>query len=247
MEKILENGSLLLAQVSKMNDGRESKTVGGNLFATCFSHGLPESVAMWNTYGIPRHDAVRLCFDGRIVRKFLDGKFGPFRCRALDKNRAFIENIPPDKIELTMADIAYASLNERYSRYRDIRYIVLGEDGNDKNLLDGHFAGYVKMEGWNYERETRLLLKLKNCVVPGLAYISIDFSAAVDFRKSSFNVCPVVLGPWAKPGKLEELKLRGLKVGKSAFTGYLDNLKTICSKCEDVCRKKCKCKHKDAL
>lgn len=250
LQRICDNGKLFLSPVAKMNDGKEAKMVPDNMFAACFSYGSAESVAMWNTYGIPRRDAVRLCFDGALMRRLLDGDFGPLKCQALNKDRTAICDIPPEKVKVTLVDIAYASVDGKYCRYRDRRCIVIDEKGRDQNLLGSKFAGYVKMEGWSYEREARLLLTVaEDYVVPDISHVAVDFSGVVKGITANTKIhgeYPILFGPWATPDKCEELAKQRLKVGKSAFTGYLDNLKTVCDKCGEACRRKCRCKHKDA-
>ena len=156
MDKILANGMLFLSRVGKMNDGKEADTMPDNIFAACFSASGTESVAMWNTYGIPRRDAVRLCFDGCLVRKFLDGKFGVLKCHARNKDGIVIDEIPPEKVELKMFDVIYASTGGKHFQYREKHCTVTDENGKALNLLRGKFAGYAKMCGWSYEREVRL-------------------------------------------------------------------------------------------
>ena len=250
MDKILANGMLFLSRVGKMNDGKEADTMPDNIFAACFSASGTESVAMWNTYGIPRRDAVRLCFDGCLVRKFLDGKFGVLKCHARNKDGIVIDEIPPEKVELKMFDVIYASTGGRHFQYREKHCTVTDENGKALNLLRGKFAGYAKMCGWSYEREVRLLLTLKkDYVVPDMEKVSIDFSGVVKCMKTNkliYKAYPILLGPWTIPSKRDELAKRKLKVGKSLFTGYLDNLKTVCDKCTKSCMAKCKCAHKYA-
>ena len=250
MDKILANGMLFLSRVGKMNDGKEADTMPDNIFAACFSASGTESVAMWNTYGIPRRDAVRLCFDGCLVRKFLDGKFGVLKCHARNKDGIVIDEIPPEKVELKMFDVIYASTGGKHFQYREKHCTVTDENGKALNLLRGKFAGYAKMCGWSYEREVRLLLTLKkDYVVPDMEKVSIDFSGGVKCMKTNkliYKAYPILLGPWTIPSKRDELAKRKLKVGKSLFTGYLDNLKTVCDKCTKSCMAKCKCAHKYA-
>ena len=248
MDKILANGMLVLSRVGKMNDGKEADTMPDNIFAACFSASGTESVAMWNTYGIPRRDAVRLCFDGCLVRKFLDGKFGVLKCHARNKDGIVIDEIPPEEVELKMFDIIYASTGGKHFQYRENHCTVTDGNGKALNLLRGRFAGYAKMCGWSYEREVRLLLTLKKgYVVPDIEKVSIDFSGVVKCLKNNkliYKAYPILLGPWTIPSKRDELTKRKLKVGKSLFTGYLDNLKTVCDKCTTM--ENCTCAHKHA-
>ncbi len=236
LEKMLANGMLFLSRVSEMNDGKEAKTVPRNVFAACFSYGGAESVAMWNTYGIPRKEAVRLCFDGRLMRQFLDGKLGPLKCQARNKDGDVIDDIPPEKVELTMADIIYATNGKKHFQYREKHCAVIDEKGRALNLFGKRFAGYVKMFGWSYEQEIRLLLTLKKgYIIPGLEKISIDFRGVVkciNSNKKIYNRVPILLGPWTEPSRKTNLLKRKLKVGTSVFTGCLDRLKIVCDKCK---------------
>ena len=236
LEKMLANGMLFLSRVSEMNDGKEAKTVPGNVFGACFSSGGAESVAMWNTYGIPRKDAVRLCFDGRLMRKFLDGKFGDLKCQARNKDGDVIDDIPPEKVEMTMTDIVYATTGKKYFQYREKQCSVIDENGKALNLLGTRFAGYVKMCGWSYEREIRLLLTLKRgYIIPCMEKISVDFSGVIKCIKRNrkiYKQFPILLGPWTEPSRKAKLLERKLKVGSSIFTGYLDRVKTACDKCK---------------
>ena len=140
MDKILANGMLFLSRVGKMNDGKEADTMPDNIFAACFSASGTESVAMWNTYGIPRRDAVRLCFDGCLVRKFLDGKFGVLKCHARNKDGIVIDEIPPEKVELKMFDVIYASTGEKHFQYREKHCTVTDGKGKSLNLLGGQIC-----------------------------------------------------------------------------------------------------------
>lgn len=251
LEKILTSGRLFLSRVDEMNDGREKETVPSNMFAACFSSGSTESVAMWNTYGIPRKYAVRLCFDGRLIRKFLDGKLGARKYYAVDKSGKVIDDIPLEKVKLSMSDIVYVSKDEKYFQYREDHCTVLGDKGVARKLLRGKLKGHVKMGGWSYEREVRLLLSVnRDYIVPGMKYIAIDFSGVIKCLKANKKIhkeYPILLGPWTVPGTKDKLSKRKMKVDMSVFSGYLDNLKTICDKCEERCAKKCKCEQNEAM
>lgn len=248
LEKMLKFGELWFSPPRDMNDGFEGGRMTNNIFIACFSYGREESVAMWNTYGIPRREAVRLCFDGIRMRQILEGRFGPLRCWAKDKNGNTLEAIPPEKIELFIQDVAYSTDSKSALRYRDDLIKIIDENGCIVKPLSKRMATYVKMGGWRYEKEVRLVLKLEpQHKIPDIARVAMDFNGVIESVRRKRKIAgefPITLGPWIGSSQKDKLQQRGLCAQLSDFAGYLDNLRTICDKC-DV-KHKCKCKHKCA-
>lgn len=251
LEKMLKSNQLWLSSLERMNDGNEAKLrTAKSTFAVCFSFGREESVAMWNTYGIPRREAVRLCFDGVLFRKWLTARQKDEKPHlAMDFDGNLIDKIPACFVTIRLQDIAYAVGDKGNILYRE-ELITVVDKGKQIKAKSSRLASFVKMGGWSYEREVRLVVKIAdNYTVPDMAYVALDFSPVMKclLRKRKIqNEYPIVVSPWASTGKKELMKKNKLLVRESSFTGSLDNLKTICDKCDVKTKACCKCRHKGA-
>lgn len=173
---------MLLSPADKMNDKVE-KGWGKNVFMTCFSYSKYEDVAMWMNYGKRSPDAVRVRIDGDAVaawfRDHRKNKREIFAAEEDGRGGFIYEPLSPDRIaSIELADVAYVihgklmtgrhwgniEYGRRFYRVEDEAGgfnwsddIYDGDPGKDNPDLPAFF----KKRGWGYERETRLVITLK--------------------------------------------------------------------------------------
>ena len=251
LEKMHNNNQVWLSSLGRMNDGKEAVlATAKSTFAMCFSYGREESVAMWNAYGIPRRDAVRLCFDGVLLRKWLDEKLKDMRpYLAVNAEGTPIDEIPARYVTIRLQDVAYAAGRNENIVYRN-DLITVVEKGKQIKSLSPKLASFVKMGGWSYEREVRLVVKISNdYIVPDISYMVLDFGPVMKClweKRMIREEHPIVTSPWASTGKAKFMRDQKLLARESFFAGYLDNLRTICDKCDAKIKACCTCEHKGA-
>lgn len=150
---IIENRSIWLGSTDHMNDYLEGEfiqsTAGRTMHFTCFSK-VEENLAMYKMYG-PAPDGVMLEISYETASKIRDA------IPSTDNDKKFVSIVrngvmTDEKIE---ADVYWAEVC-----YKDLHTDTLrvGRNENDnirRPLTIQQLAGYVKLYGWEYEKEVR--------------------------------------------------------------------------------------------
>ena len=218
MMKPVDNGSckgkrvMLLSSAARMNDGIEQKW-GERVFFTCFSYSKYEDVAMWMNYGRKSPDAIRVRFDAEEVVnwycKHRDKKIGIHRVKKVSDDSFDYSALNPDEIEsIQLSDVAYV-IDEKLMNEKHRGNIEYGRDflrvegdgigfrwtndvfaGNPRNTIS-NLPPFFKKRGWGYERETRLVVTLKEGVrVPNR--LAIEFDEVFDRLSMSRLGCDAI-------------------------------------------------------
>ncbi|MCR5839351.1 MAG: metallophosphoesterase [Kiritimatiellae bacterium] len=249
------NRLLLLTKAINTNDKIEQGW-GKNVFLACFSYSRYESVAMWANYGKRSPEAVMIRFDGNAIRDWMPADKSDCELFAVsEKNGAFCyKKINPEDVEsVKLVDVAYV-LPERMARGRRMWgnveysrrfYRVPGEDGT-LEWSDAIYEGrqdetrrkllpYFKKRGWSYERETRLIVTLKDKDT-NIERVAVEFNGPFAKLAAELKYNPeraVVTGPWYDVLKSPKSKIEGVglnQVGKSDYVNEV-NLLDKCAKC----------------
>ena len=244
---------LLLTKASKTNDKVE-KGWGDNVFLACFSYSRYEDVAMWANYGKRLPDAVRIRFDGRVVKDWYERhKHGEGLFSVTEKDGKFrFAAIDPVSVEsVKLVDVAYVIPSKMMGRrmwgnveYSRRFYHVIDSDDSIKwsdsvyeGCQDKNLRPYFKKRGWAYERETRLVVTLKEAS-PDVDRIGISFTEPFrrfgeELRDPGFRTRAVISGPWYGLGDIPKTKILGIglsDVGKSDYVSEI-NLLDKCANC----------------
>jgi len=214
---ILERKEFRLGCVSRFNDKLDTKQFGdeSNLYyALCFSTGVNENLALWYLYAGMDGRGARIRLTKSIVRKLIDNARLSL-CEIIRNEKG--EEISCEKVldltnsvdvELKFKDVLY-SLIDSQSHGVKLKYNTM----TNYNISQQEFNSYRKknrgfMKGliWYYEKETRLLAKLKGSAAElvlntGKEYViqlgfddTIYKNIAVDFAPEISDISSVVEG-----------------------------------------------------
>ena len=182
IDMIIGGKALMLGRVGKWNDrhDREKFEKQKEMFAFCFATGSHENLPMWQIYSGCKLQGGRVQFNKWAIKKLVeDGRFEIWEEETY-KNRL---NKPGKKYEpyVLKADEMYKVFHdvvytERKGNYYNIKYnnsfvTEIPREEFDKYMgseingwHDGH-EGFEKELIWFYEKETRLIVQLKDGVL----------------------------------------------------------------------------------
>ncbi len=199
IEKILDSGYFFLTQGNSrsLNDQHEwckkgKKEYWNRLYIGSFSYRKTESVPMWELYGKPHNETIRI----ELSNNFMNDWIKKLDCYAVNKNKVNTkELLEINKSSLT--DIMYIEQNDK-------EQILCWHDNEDrlhksiKNIgfdEDPQLTGYEKNIGWDYEYEVRLMVELRKnedfCGYPSRIAVKIpdDFNDNIKIITGPYFSC----------------------------------------------------------
>ena len=234
-----------------MNDEND-KGCGKRIYFTSFSFGPPENISMWTNYGIPNEEAVRIKIpeNGMLswIKDFEDGKI---RVYGVDSD----DSLKPisAKAHLKMVDVAYWSKKEVGRNAEDPNEGIFFYDydkyrlkaGTDVNQLMEKWPYLFKEFGWNYERETRLVLEFDEDMADRYKRVAVPFDDPFHIIDVSFSDL-VMQGPWFDSTRIPESKAAGHSLSEAKQSRYIGsvNMRSVCDACSKKKKDKCKCPYK---
>ena len=238
---------LHLGAAINMNDESDKKC-GKGVYFTSFSFGPPENISMWTNYGIPNKEAIRIKFPryeiSRWVKAFRAGKIRVYGVVS-DGSLSPIDA----KAELEMVDVAYWSKKEVGRNCHDKNEGLFFYDYDKYHLHHGIDVEQLmstkpycfKEFGWNYEKETRLVLKFDEDLADIYPRVAVPFDYPLNIINSHFSeyVCQ---GPWFNPGKPLD-KAAGHSISEAQTSRYIGKVKmrSVCDACTEQEKKNCNC------
>ena len=217
---------LHLGAAANMNDEDDSKC-GKNVCFASFSFGPMENVSMWNGYGIPTPEAVRVKFSSHSISKW-ETEFNAGKINVYGVNGANQLESLSCSAKLEMVQVAYWSKKEKGLNCSDVDEGLLFYD-NDKFRISRKEKVVERMKekpylfkeaGWSYENETRLVLLFDADLADNYRRVAVDFDGPLDWLEKNF---------------LSEAK-------PSRYQGKI-NMRSMCDFCGQA-KDKCKCPFK---
>ena len=189
-----------MSRIDQMNDGTERFPDADKTYVLSLSAAPTENVAMWIGYGLPRKDAIRVRFPGMALEKICKANDGrvevfPIKCGKIQKKRV-----------RGMASLQYVGYVSRLGsrvHVRNVIYKVPFEKSiMTRDELMKKCGSFIKLLGWRYEQEVRLVVKLEEKI--DAEKIKLDLTEAVEGlltykstkRKDSKGMPSVIVGPW---------------------------------------------------
>lgn len=211
---------------ARINDYMEKERIGiaqfaGSKFISCFNHSDHESVPFWMLYGNDdRSKKVILLFQnfGTELEIFFYTDYALIAesRKVCFKGEDYYKRIPPNGnpsdypsfdmrnciAEISMFDVEYLeSDSSEFTRdYSGTANLMLGDDkkGLSVKSYDPTYLGRHKLNAWDYEKETRLLLNLSCEDFTEWKYIDLRF------RPEAFRNLEIILSPWDSKDSLKQ-------------------------------------------
>lgn len=202
---ILSNKSFRLSRLDLMNDKAET-SLGFHddsfkNYSMSFTQGK-EYVSMWAMYGKSSGIKLRLDFDNKVFSKmpkelFMDSQ---------KKNKISIANSPSlwdqsyNSYPIQLSDVVYLDKKDKSLRHnaRPFESGIIGDDNTIEEM-----TGFIKYDAWEFEKETRLKVKLSE------DRLSVDmlpkhiFVVISDELIKTFHI---TFNPWMSPLMKNEIK-----------------------------------------
>ena len=256
---IIDNGDakgkrlLWLSDSSRLNDDYENH-ISRDTFLTSFSYGQEESVPMWTNYGWPKSEVVRLRVPHKAMLKWYESvkREGLAVYQIVEGKDTQYYKLPEVVVDVELCDVGYRDsiANERNRDYMEIthnsqkfcipglHYRAIADDD------ETHIGTFIKKQGWNYEREVRLVVRLiKPCQT--IHKIAIDFTGPITAVLSDpYN--NITRSPWFSHGKKYE-SVEGVCIEQlmgSRYQGEL-NFSGPCGKCKIESKDGCACEYQE--
>ncbi len=224
---MINSGSLwlTLGKSAKLDDAQEREKFGvaemwERTYLASFVHDVEESAAMWGLYCRGSNKAVCVSFPRKAMKSWL------IMLHKLAKKREGVL-INPQKgghiakksvKEVGILDIAYADVARSYSDRE--RQNFVSWDGLrsrkitalEADMIEPEVTGMLKDYEWNFEHETRVLVRLKEAE-PRASKI------AVPLHDDLLKKMSIIFGPWLrKEDKRKfENKIKNALHGKKIF------------------------------
>ena len=220
----------------------------GSRFITCFSHNTNENVAMWKVYGNQKRPAKVLLQFKNFANDLKNCIYMDFGLVA-DNKKCFFNSqeytktvnqngvlgrqkgLPPINLEfdtdacirsVSVIDINYVAsdsepLNKRNVGDREISF----DHGSkiDIKTFDTSELGTYKSTPWEYEKETRILMRLSNQKFDRWDYIRLRL------KDEMFRDLKIIMSPWVD--EENKLKIKSILDGSKLATDIKESI-TIC-------------------
>ncbi len=244
----LTHRMLHLGAAVNMNDVNDRRC-GKRVFFTSFSFGPTENISMWTNYGIPNEEAVKIRFPRKVISQWVKD----FR-----DNKITVYGVDPEgslktlemKASVKLVDVAYWSKknlgknkkdpNEGLFFYDTERYRLVGCD--DVNRLMEEQPYLFKEYGWNYERETRLVLVFDEDVADQYKRVAVPFDKPYEMILKDFSYY-VMQGPWHNSETMPLSKAAGHSLSEASpsfYNGFV-KMRSVCDSCPEQNKATCNC------
>lgn len=165
IDSILKSRSFLLSNCGNSNDPIETEIKDNeNSFILCFSTGINENLPMWYLYSGVDGMGGCLSFTKSLIYDLVENAIFSVVCEKSDGSSDEAELVRGIDFDITLQDVIYAKIGT-LDNDTDIKYNtrVIHKFNNDefKKFKDKNSA-FVKSLIWYYEKETRLLVNLKD-------------------------------------------------------------------------------------
>ncbi len=223
LAKIISSGYLWLGLSQSMNDYLEGEFIesadGSNrVYFACFSRA-EENLAMYKMYA-PAPDGAMMIVPLDMAHQMIDSLPDS---KELNK----MVNIVRDN-KLTK-ETAPAFMHWSEVAYKDLHTDTLKTTGSsnshiEKPLLVKALAGFVKLHGWEYEREVRLEAMLVN---PVSDREKVAIKLPDDFSKNIEIVTAPGFNKALHQNEVSHLKRMGVRIHESEYDGLVDIVGSI--------------------
>ena len=192
---IIKNQTFRLTRMDLMNDKAE-KILGGRKDGTAsyvmsFTRDK-EYVSMWAIYGRPSGIKIRLDFDRLLFQKTINKNFysDSEKLHKLAPVSSLYKSVF-SKHDWLISDIVYLDKDKKQFRHNEDRFInIIADQYSIEDL-----AGFVKYDAWEFERETRLRVRIGS----GYENFAIDQYLKyiyVGLNKELIKTFRVTFNPW---------------------------------------------------
>ena len=240
---------LHLGTAANMNDEDDSKC-GKNVFFASFSFGPMENVSMWNGYGIPTPEAVRIKFTCQSISDwesdFNTGKINVYGVNGTNQ----LEPLNCGA-RLELVQVAYWSKKEKEPNNSDVNEGLLFYDrdkfriSKKENVVERmkEKPYLFKEAGWSYENETRLVLIFEKDLADIYRRVAVDFDGPLDWLSKNFAK-DVTRGPWYdESSPLVQYKADGHSLDEAKPSRYQGkiSMRSVCDSCPQENKEACNC------
>lgn len=216
--KIMESGYICLGSTQKMNDyleGEFIETVDGHhkVYFSCFSRA-EENLAMYKMYA-PNPNGAMMVFPLSLAQEMING----LPDTGKDKKRVPIVHNYDLTDRTTSACLYWAAVAYKDLHSNTLRINNYKNDAIDNPLEAKELAGFVKLHGWEYEKEVRLIANVSDD-------LQEDDKIAVRLPKGYIKKMRIITGPGFDKiihrTKIAKLKRMGAIIHDSEYDALVD-------------------------
>jgi hypothetical protein len=249
-DSVLERKFIRLSSSRCMNDVCDRKMQEGT-YIMSFSIGEEENVATWIMYGrdvkgyscngedglcgMKMDQAIRLKFRMKALNKWVrEVNDGKHKVYVRSDKEGMLQLQQNSKIKARLLDVAYIRSNNKKKNKVYAPCIKLGKDEYKISdwpscgQINPIYAPFFKFKGWEYERETRLIVEIKGMKsFPDYIFLPFEpietlIAEATSNTKDNDYCSPITMGPWFNK-KANYEKIKGLDVNKNTGRSFYLN------------------------
>ena len=167
VDGILENKGFWLSNVSRFNDTMDTEQFGAGpqpFFSLCFSTGIHENLPLWYLYSGVDGRGARIQLTSVGIRDLIqNGSFSLCRINVEHKAEQIMPLKHGETMDLSFRDVIYAQPPDKEGTYA-LKYNTMTNyqlTAEEFEAYRSKHMGFCKGLIWFYEKETRLLVRLK--------------------------------------------------------------------------------------
>jgi hypothetical protein len=172
VDSILQSGEFWIGNVIRFNDQKDSdqfctgaidkkKEDTRQFYSMCFSTGVNENLSLWYLYSGIDGKGARIRMTKTNIKKLVEK--GTYQLWNITDNERIV--LDTDSMEKTFGDVLYCKMGQDDTEKASLKYNTMTNYSIDtldvKKYFEKH-RGFCKGLVWYYEKETRLLVKLKD-------------------------------------------------------------------------------------
>jgi len=182
----------------------------GRYWYLSFTHEPHELVQMWVVYGQYSPEAVRVCFDRKMIMDWAKqdvSQIGVYEVPDGTENEVF-KRVRAKLESVKLFDVGYVAKEEFGKRkgviHRRTKYNVKLDDLESLRKSRHEFGPYFKDATWTDEKEVRLLFVFDKPIKA--EKIAIDFDAPIADVRENLRT-RVVTSPWLDMPKIDDISI----------------------------------------
>ena len=210
--KIVAGKGIRLSRMDRMNDGTERFNGADRTYAFCLSAVPTESAGMWIAYGVPRQDAIRVRFSGKLLHDLCEANDGRIEVFPVIGDHAQKKSVSG---KISLQYVGYVSRSGDRVHVRNVIYQFSPPKKRSRTAVMDDYGSFIKFLGWEYEHEIRLVVRLDEAINAQKIELSLNDVVEKMLRykprhqKGSNGMPSVIVGPWGSRNDFME-KFKGM-------------------------------------
>ena len=141
LAKIVAGKGIRLSRMDQMNDGTEQFSGADRTYAFCLSAVPTESAGMWIAYGVPRRDAIRVRFSGKLLHDLCNANDGRIEVFPVTGDNAQKKSV---RGKISLQYVGYVSRSGDRVHVRNMIYQFSSPKQRSRTAVMDDYGSFIK-------------------------------------------------------------------------------------------------------